>query len=32
MMDLGVASVAAITMIAYLFGEECKVAEKVPDK
>lgn len=32
MMDLGVASVAAITMIAYLFGEACKVAEKVPDK
>lgn len=32
MMDLGVASVAAITMIAYLIGEACKAAEKVPDK
>ena len=31
-MDLGVASVAAITMIAYLIGEACKAAEKVPDK
>ena len=32
MMDLGVASVAAITMIAYLIGEACKAVEKVPDK
>lgn len=32
MMDLGVASVAAITMIAYLIGEACKAAEKVADK
>ena len=32
MMDLGVASVAAITMIAYLIGEACKASEKVPDK
>lgn len=32
MMDLGVANVAAITMIAYLIGEACKAAEKVPDK
>lgn len=30
-MDFGIASVAAITVIAYLIGAGCKAAEKVKD-
>lgn len=30
-MDFGIASVAAITVIAYLIGQGCKASEKVKD-
>jgi hypothetical protein len=30
-MDFGIASVAAITVIAYLVGAACKASSKVPD-
>lgn len=30
-MDFGIASVAAITVIAYLIGAACKASAKVPD-
>ncbi|RRG07434.1 MAG: enolase [Lactobacillus sp.] len=30
-MDLGIASVAAITVIAYLAGEVCKAVKRLPD-
>lgn len=30
-MDFGMASVAAITVIAYLIGQACKAEEKFPD-
>jgi uncharacterized membrane protein len=30
-MDFGIASVAAITVIAYLIGAACKAAEKIPN-
>ena len=31
-MDFGIASVAAITVIAYLIGQGCKASEKISDK
>lgn len=31
-MDYGIASVAAITVICYLFGMACKAAKRVPDE
>ncbi len=30
-MDFGIASVAAITVIAYLIGQACKASEKISD-
>ena len=30
-MDFGIASVAAITVIAYLIGQGCKASEKISD-
>ena len=30
-MDVGIASVAAITVIAYLIGQACKASEKISD-